>query len=159
MKKLCLLALVMISTTSFAWSFQSDSFCDQFKDAKASFSQLTQQGIVDVDYQAQYTVAQMYEHGCGTNKDLRQAYAWYYSCADFNKDAKAKADELFSSFSKDDKQQALADSMQLSTKMSSYSTNKTAKEHLEAVNSTDAASHPAAVIRNFNQEYNTLQSE
>ncbi len=153
------LLVMSISTNALAWSWGGDSFCDQFSDSKATLAELTNKGITEVDYDAQFKVAQMYEHGCGTDKSLPHAYAWYDACSDVNPEAGKQKAAIYSTFAKDDRESALQDAMQLDMKMSSYAQNKEAKKRLEYTNGDYASQHPAAVVRQFNEAYQTVQDE
>ncbi|NNM60013.1 MAG: sel1 repeat family protein [Legionellales bacterium] len=153
------LLIVCMSNSALAWSWGGDSFCDQFKDPKATLAELTDKAIKEVDENAQFTVAQMYEHGCGTKKNLPQAYAWYDMCSDTNADANKKKDVLYSSFSKDDTQYAYEDVRDLLRQIEPYSRDKESKKYLVDTHSAYASQHPAAVIQQFNQDFQKVQDE
>lgn len=153
------LLVIGVSSQALAWSWGNDSFCDQFSDPKTTLADLINKGITQVDYDAQFKVAQMYEHGCGTDKSLPLAYAWYDACSDENPEAAKQKASIYSTFNKDDRQSALRDATQLEMKMSSYAENKEAKKHLEYTNGEYASQHPAAVIQQFNQDFQKVQDE
>lgn len=148
-----------LSTASFGWSFQSDSFCNQYSDPKTTLAELTSKGIKEVDQKAQYTVAQMYEHGCGADKNLPQAYAWYQACSNTNPDAQKQKTVLYNAFNKDDKQRALGDALALTNQITPYAHDLESKKYLEDTHSDYASQHPAAVIQQFNQSYQAVQDE
>ena len=153
------LVVLNLSSVAFAWSLQGDSFCAQYNDPKATLTELIDKGIKDVDHDAQLTVAQMYEHGCGADKDLPEAYAWYKVCANVKPEAAKQATALFQSFDDHQKQSAGYDEMTLSMKLAHRETNQESKQYLEDTHSDSASQHPAAVIQQFNQSYQTVQDE